>query len=506
MSTKINVRSPFYLEIEEPSVPSVALTCDLVNLKGLQVDQQGIITLPTLDYGDIDSFTSTDSDFSDNKFATVSTATARTVSFKILIPQNFSNYETGAFITCDAQTTQPEVTCTGGVTTNGTIPNQTIAANGNSVTIDLSSYFTQGTDPISGYSIDNIFPNVIQSSISGSTLTLTSQNIGGTYTINVEATDSDPLTCDAVQPIQITVDSLPAFDCTTANLRGGEVAQDGTITDPLSTGEITAKSLTSGGAHITSVSANTGGSAQDVTLFFDITVPDGYTNAGDTFICSKTFEQQAPTTLPEFTCDIAGLTGQSIYQSGSILRGTTAEGSIDSFSPNGFDVVFTETPRTVTFQITPPASGYSNSGGANISCDVALTQPAAEAPTVGTNIWYRTGQNFTSKEDMELNGRVGGSKQNWKSFLVAVSLVSDTPSDWVNTPLGLVFGAGTSNVTYRLTNWGNTFIPIWKSKRTKQIQPSSFYVLEVRNEIIIGVWQYNNNSSSSGYQTLSKLY
>ena len=53
MSTKINVRSPFYLKFSEPALPSVALTCSLINLQGFAVDEFGNVTLPDSDYGTI---------------------------------------------------------------------------------------------------------------------------------------------------------------------------------------------------------------------------------------------------------------------------------------------------------------------------------------------------------------------------------------------------------------------------------------------------------------------
>jgi len=65
MSTKINVRSPYYLDVQEPTAPSVELTCELIALKGFGVDEFGNVNLPTPEYGDILSYSSTDSDFAD---------------------------------------------------------------------------------------------------------------------------------------------------------------------------------------------------------------------------------------------------------------------------------------------------------------------------------------------------------------------------------------------------------------------------------------------------------
>ena len=100
MSTKINVRSPFYLNLTEPVEPQPLFTCSVANVQGLAIDQQGQITLPSLAFGSIDQITSTDSDFSNNKFATVTTATARTLTVRIFIPAGFSNVADG-FIDCN---------------------------------------------------------------------------------------------------------------------------------------------------------------------------------------------------------------------------------------------------------------------------------------------------------------------------------------------------------------------------------------------------------------------
>ena len=386
MSTKINVRSPYFLAYSEPTIPTPVFDCFVANPRNFSINQQGILTLPTLDYGTI---TAVDTE----KFATVTSPTSRTVTLTIQIPTGFSNTDTDGFITCDVSATQPAfvagTTCTQNVTTSGSIPAQTITVGGNSNTVDLSSYFSGGT--IAGYNIINFHQNLVTASIESNTLTLTSNQIGGTKTIYIEAFESASGTCTAVQSISVTVNGLTdAFDCTDANLAngGGSIAQDGTITDPVSIAEITAKSLTSGGAHITSVSANTGGSAQDVTLFFDLTAPAGYTNAGATVICSKTFSQQATSTLPEFTCDIANLTEQGISTRGDIHIGKSQLGTIQDFTPISFAEVTTATDRSVDFTVLIP-SGYSNTGDGSqtLTCTKTITQPSSLG-VCGSNTYY----------------------------------------------------------------------------------------------------------------------
>jgi len=405
--TKINIRSPFYLRYDEPDVPSVALDCDLVNLQDMTIDQFGNITLPTLDYGDIDSYTSTAGDFSNGKFDTVLTDTSRTVTFSIRIPVNFSN-ASDDIIDCDATFTQPAFVCTGGVTLNGSIPNQSLDTGGDTVDIDLTSYFTQGVDPIVGYNITNSFPTYIQTSINNGTLSLFSGSKTGTITIFVEADDGDPNTCSATQSIQTTISAAQTYACGDAFFTGGSISNLGVITNPSLNGTITSIKDTSGGTPITSYPSNTTGSARSVTLFFDITVPSGvgYTNEGATVECSKTFTQSS-VSLPEFDCEVAGLTGQAIALNGTVKIGTANKGTISSFTPLSFEgYLSTSTERTVTFNITPPASGYANSGGSNISCPVTMLQPAVELATSADISWSIHTQyyDYLTREQYEAAG------------------------------------------------------------------------------------------------------
>ena len=386
MSTKINARSPFYLKFSEPALPSVALTCSLINLQGFAVDEFGNVTLPDSDYGTIASYTSTVGDFSNGKFAAVGSATSRTVTFAISIPTNFSNSAAGT-INCNATASQPATVCSGGITNNGSIPNQAVDTDGDTATITLSSYFTGGT--VTQYLITNNNLDFFTHSLNNNTLTIIGTKRAGVKNMLVEASDGDVTHCKATQTIQITTTAQVTYACSDAYFSGGSIAQNGTIVNPTVNGTITAIRSSSGGSAITSYSANTTGSDRDVTLYFVITVPTGYSNASASVECSKTFSQPTAA-LPTFTCSIASLTNQAVYSSGSIVKGIADVGTITSFSPISFGSITSDTSRTVTYSITPPASGYSNSGGSDISCDITMTQPSIK-PTAGTNLWYTGG-------------------------------------------------------------------------------------------------------------------
>ena len=391
MSTKINVRSPFYLNLSEPVQPVPAFTCDIANLKNFAVDNQGVITAPNISIGSILSYTSSDSGFANNKYATVSTAVTRTIVVTIIIPAGYTNSD-DVYFTCSVSATQPiSSSCTTSVTNQGTIPAQAVTVGGATVSVALAGYFNGETT----YAVTNDIGTLVTTSLSGSTLTLSANSLGGSGTIYVEGRDASyPTTCAAVQPIAITITAAgnPAYDCASyakLDSNGGSITTAGVITKPTPTAVISQMSLTSGGAPITSVAANSGSAAQDVTIFFSLTVPAGYSNAAATIICSKVFSQPG-TTPVDFTCYIANLSKQNIAKNGSIYIGIAEVGTVKSFTtPTWSGTVSVDTVRAVQFQILIP-SGYALADGtATINCSINLTQPAT-ASTVGNHAVYLT--------------------------------------------------------------------------------------------------------------------
>lgn len=380
MSTKINVRSPFYLNISEPTAPAPSFDCTVANLQGFSIDNQGIITNPTAAVGSVFSATSTDGDFANNKFAVETSDTSRTVLYTITIPAGFSN-SADLYFVCSQTFLQPGTSgtggCSGGPALSGTIPAQTLNIGGASVDVDLSGFFTGETS----YRINKLDPFLINTTLIGSVVTLSANQIAGTHILHAEAFDNSyPTTCAAVQPISVTVNaSGQTWSCTSPidpALQGGSIAQDGTITNPQSNAIIAGISLSDGGALITSVSANTNAAAQDVTLFFKMTVPAGYDNAGATIFCQKVLSQ-AGTTLPTFTCAIASITGQQISINGAVNLGTAKEGTVMSYTQPStpFGTVSVITSRTIVFQVLIP-SGYNGANGtATIDCSRTIFQP-----------------------------------------------------------------------------------------------------------------------------------
>ena len=407
MSTKINVRSPFYLSYGEPTVPEPAFTCNVANptknsdgtANMFDVNQQGAITYPNLEFGTIMSIASSDSGFSNDKYATVTADTTRTITLTIAIPTGFSNSSDGTF-NCDVTATQPAYqpavtppagqpaqTCVNGPTTNSSIGTQTLAAGSGSSTIDLSSYFTQGTVSITGYNIFNNYPNTVAHSLSGSNLTLSAQTVCKTVYIYAEAYDTSSNSCTATQAIQVTVNSCSTFSCSDAGFSQGSIAANGTITNPNSGASITRISKTdAGGDIITSYDVNSSSSSRPVTLYWELTAPSNYSNSGSSIWCP--FEvTQAGTTPSAFTCSDAGLYGQQISSDGVINAGSAREGTIVNFTPARYAQVSTDTARTNLDIVVTAPSGYSNSGS-NITCTISsITQPAFTA-SCGSTTFY----------------------------------------------------------------------------------------------------------------------
>ena len=491
--SKINARSPYYLTYVTPTPPSPEFTCTIANLSDYTVDTNGTVSLPNLDYGYIDSFTSTASDFANDKFAAVSSQTVRTVVFKIVIPNGFSNSGTG-YLLCSKNATQQVGSCSGGATTNGSIPAQSMTAGGDTDTVNLASYFNAGSVAIAGYRIVNPHKSFVNMSISGSTLTLTALNVGGTNVVYVEAFDNATNTCVAIQPISVTVTVTNNLGCTASTgvdsvgLTGGAIAQDGTITNPSLIGTIAEIRATSGGSAITSVAANSGSTAQNVTLFFLITVPPGYGNAGASIECSTVFSQLG-TGAVVFDCNTTILTNQSIYTDGTIVTGDSTIGTIESTTP----IRWSETPipfqRETTFNIrVPNSSAYSNAN-ALVACSKTITQPASINPC-GTVAYFLNVQSPRVDPGDFCQDNYGGA--TYKVFSTATS-INDAATKTVcssvgNNPDRPFVG---EDQYYRVSTYMNP--------SRIGVSSGTFYIWRISNAgIITEQWEWNCEGGGDG--------
>jgi len=410
MSTKINVRSPYYLSYSEPPEPLPTFDCGYANPVNFSIDESGAISLPSLDYGAIQSYTSTASDFSNGTFDEVSSDTLRTVKLTIIAPEGFDNQGDG--IICEVTATQPlkPVDCPTVVSASGSIPSQALNTGGQSVTIDYSSYFTGTTSDFTDYIINSNGSYLdVSLNTTDEEVTITSKVTAGVFSIQIERIDNTT-GCNAKQTISTTLTSLATFNCTTANLLGGAIAADGTLTTPSSIGTVTATKETSGGASVTSIAANNTGSDISVTLYYDVLVPSGYSNSGSTIECNVTYTQKSNIVTPTFTCSDVDLDDQAILVDGNVTAGVAKyygpNGreylTIQSFTPTTFPQVSEITRRDVTYTVEVP-SGFTNTGS-TIDCVESIKQPAADIPVAGpcdnkTETWYvgaNTGDNYTT--------------------------------------------------------------------------------------------------------------
>ena len=253
----------------------------------------------------------------------------------------------------------------------------------------------------------------------------------------------------------------PTLSCSDITLSGFAVAQDGTITEPTTDiGTISDTSPTS--FALVNVSTVR-------TLSVDITVPSGYYNVGSTITCTTTATQPLTPTL---SCSDVTISGFAVSNLGVITLPTVDIGTILSTSPASFDIVSTDTLRTLTVNITVPL-GYYNIGD-TLVCTTTATQPLLETlsftPTgTGVDLYldpisndststYQitvyaddpiTGQ--TNSEDYSkaivtfLTGQSNPTQNTDYTFTGSISIYDPTTS---STRIKFTKGSGTANVKW----------------------------------------------------------
>lgn len=510
--SKLNARSPFYINYSTPTAPVVAYDCTVANLTGFAVDQEGVITEPNVERGVFKSFTSSAGDFANDKFATVSTATSRTITVTIQIPTGFSNSSDGTF-TCTATATQiAKVTsgstpsCTGGPTVNGSISTQTIASGGNTVTIDLTAKFNNATK----FSVLNYHPALFNAVVSGTNLILTSGNSGGPGNAYVRANDNGVNTCSVQQRVPVTVTVSNALGCTASSgvtavdLTGGTATAAGVVTQPtLIGGTIASFSLDSSGSPtITSLSANSGSASRSVTVYFNITVGSEYTNAGATLVCPKAI-LQAGTALPTFTCDIAGISGQGIFTNGQINVGKARVGTITDYTLVGsteksFTEVTTAVTRNVSFTITPPAGEYSSDSA--IVCPDSSGLPIVQQPasaTCGTVLYFGNDRGEVDEDDFCQSGAAYPREFKVLSSAPIIRQAKGHTVCYADQDTNAAQGVFQGNDLYYVVDISKNLTDITQ-RALSNTQFNAFILWRVNNGIIQEVWEWNCSAGGDG--------
>lgn len=162
----------------------------------------------------------------------------------------------------------------------------------------------------------------------------------------------------------------------------------------------------------------------------------------------------------EFDCTAAGVSGFAVAVNGTITAPTTTLGTINSITyigatgtPASYASVATDTVRTARVLITPPSSGYSNSGGTDITCLTTATQlaniPALEIDdTEAVSINH---QGFTANADVKADG---GDTITEKGFYFGTNNTTYNGSG--NTKF-TVSGASTGDFTRAFTSSDSGF-------------------------------------------------
>ena len=436
MSTKINVRSPFFLSLTEPTQTLGIFACTTggfnnvgAGLSNFSVDSSGTINNPNITNGAI--IDQTVYGFAVNDGTSV---IPRSVTYTIAIPPNYTN-SADATIDCVQSFDQPFQTAQENPSLNDTcpsfngdasnpsnvnnVPNFSLIAINTPQVIDVDSFFTAGADEaIGSYTVERVSGSVGVSAVisgTGSSVICTIQSqtpcINSTFYLRaLNASGS----CNA-RSNSFTFDTTGcvAYNCndTGRDITTGRIDQDGTVHKSIYSDSASLHKLLYGSQDITTslnVGPNLGSGDRTVILTYRFNIPPNYTNSpNNTLDCLIEYEQPATQSLPTFGCGDANITAPFISDQGSIQNPTdkVGLGTYVTHLPAGFQTVTTDTPRTITFTVQPPATGFTNSGGSNITCAVDAIQPGL-APVVGTTDIYLS-QAYQNTTDICLQQRSG---------------------------------------------------------------------------------------------------
>ena len=450
MSTKINVRSPFFLSLTEPVQTLGIFTCTTAGLTNFGVQSSGLINNPNIRKGTI--LDQSAYSFPANSGTSV---ISRSVTYTIVIPAGYTN-SNDSTIDCVQTVDQPFQTAQENPADNNTCP--TVSTQPSDLTgitpsaaqvIDVDTLFTAGAgEAIGSYEVIRVSGSgSITAVISGTgtsvicTMQSATSCVTGEFRFKaINTSGSCSVLTDA---FSFTTSGCTAFDCDDVALVAGtgRIEQDGTVHKSEYAEYLNLNKLLYGATDISTslnVGANTTGSARDIILTYRFNIPIGYTNSG-TIDCDVTYSQPAVESLPTFGCGDAQIVAPYVSEQGSISNPTTAVGvgTYVSHTPTGFNTVTSPTPRTITFTITPPASGWANSGGSNITCPVIVTQPPL-IPTVGTTTLWLS-RSYNHFEDICTIFQTGTLPE---TFIEAKSTA--TPFSGISSDFGQIITVGGS--------------------------------------------------------------
>lgn len=409
MSTKINARSPFFIEATEPTATLGIFDCNTANLLDFAVSSAGDVTEPSILKGTIIDRTATS--FNPN---TSGSAIPRSVTYTIQIPAGYSNTSDGTY-PCTETVNQPSQTPAEDPGENDNCPvfngdandpsnanNIPAITNLVSTTVNLATYFTAGADAtISGYSVQNYGDAAISTSISGNTLTISTGSACAATTLRVTAFNSSDACTAVSNEFSVSAACTKTLTCTTTdanndavNLTGGSISATGVISNPSYSIPNLLRIEDSNGVTVPysnntyTVPANNGASAIPVALTFVFKVTTGYTNSGAELKCTPPDFSQPTTVAPRVNLECSDVTfdGFTITSQGNVIAGTVSYLGSTSVTPNNittesgdykYDVVASSTSRTISITFRVLNTNWLNENS-SITCTLAVNQPPSE--------------------------------------------------------------------------------------------------------------------------------
>ena len=385
MSTKINIRSPFFLSLTEPTQTFGIFDCDTALLSNFAVRSSGFIDNPLPSKGVI--LTQSDFSFPANSGSAV---IPRSVTYTIVIPANYTN-SSDITIPCVKTFDQPFQTAQENPSDNSTCPTvNTQPSNLSGITagaaqvIDVDTLFTAGSEAIGTYNVKRISgSSSITAVISGTgtnvicTIESSTACVTGQFLFQAINTSGS---CEALtNAFSFSTAGCQAFDCDDPDFiaDSGKIFQDGTVKKSVyQLGGLSLNKLLYGSTDISTsltVGPNNTGSVKPIVLTYRFNIPSGFTNSG-TLDCDISYEQDAIQVDPTYSCSDAILTGGSIEKDGTFILpeirgfGTYYDIIYDGtsyfpFSPInlGENTSGSGLPKTITYKLNIP-DGYSNTG------------------------------------------------------------------------------------------------------------------------------------------------
>lgn len=376
---------------------TLSLACDDITISGFAVAEDGTITSPTIDIGTISST-------SPASFDRVNVDTTRTLTLNITVPSGY--YNVGDTLVCTTTAVQ-----------------------------SASATLACGDITISGFAVDENGA-ITQPTIDIGTITSSSPSSFATVTVNTTRT----LTLDITVPAgyfntgstlscttTATQPPFNVFDCTDVTISGFVVFASGNYNS--SAVSVDVGTISS----MTPASFGTVTSETTRTLTVNITVPNGYSNAGQTISCTTTatqlpifyFDQQTPAVgnyvaLEPIINSGTNTYAFSVYANDPVSGNTNALALMQQL---GNEIAGQNTGANSTFSMGDiRISFYSPS-------DVLLAQYTSCCGVSGSFI-YTTPDNLSSVPSSPYSG----NSANWTSYKMVFSNITSVSGAAQSSP------------------------------------------------------------------------